>query len=252
MTPVSAFRGAPAALALLTRIPVPTRWHVADSSAAVPWMPAVGLVIGLFVAGAWRVCQPLGSAVAAVSVLTLSVLVTGALHEDGLADTADALGGATSSARVFEILKDSRIGSFGAVATALSVAWRLVLLVTLGSRAPVALVVSHTLARLAPVWLLSTLPYVTPRPVSKSRIQGKSSVRMALFATAFAVTALGAAIWLGGLTPWLAAAVLLASAGVTAVLGRYFFLRCGGITGDFLGATEQVIEVVTLLVSTAH
>ena len=100
--------------------------------AAAAWLPLVGLVLGGACAAVWALVAPLGPWVAAMSVLVASILLTGAFHEDGLADTADALGGAHDRARIFVILKDSRVGAFGALALVISVASRLVLLAELG------------------------------------------------------------------------------------------------------------------------
>lgn len=242
-----ALRGAPAAVALLTRVPIPPRWHAADSAVAAPWMPAVGFAIGVVVAGVWAGCARFGAGVQAVAALTVSVLLTGALHEDGLADTADALGATRSRERIFEILKDSRIGSYGATALALSLAWRIALLVALGRRAPIALVVSHALARLAPVWLMAALSYVTPRPVAKTRLDGRLSPWAAAAATVFVGGLLAFGVRRSLITRGSAAAAFGATLATAAILGAWFRARCGGITGDFLGATEQAAECVVLL-----
>ena len=112
----------------------------------------------------------------------MSILLTGAFHEDGLADTADALGGAYDREKVFVILKDFRIGAFGALALVISIAFRLVLLAGLGSAAPAALVLAHCLARVGPVWLMVALPYVSGEG-ARNRQVARAGTSQAVMAT---------------------------------------------------------------------
>ena len=112
----------------------------------------------LAVTGAW---------VASTCAVIVGLVMTGALHEDGLADTADALGGGHDRESVLRILKDSRVGVFGAVALIMTLLLRVGLLVRLGPHAPVALVLAAVLSRLSPVWLMGTMRDITP--VSTSR-----------------------------------------------------------------------------------
>ena len=176
-------RGARAAFVFLTRLPVGgfpyTReeWRWASA-----WFPFVGLVLGALCAAVWALVAPLGPWVAAMTVLVVSILLTGAFHEDGLADTADALGGAYDREKVFVILKDSRIGAFGALALVISIAFRLVLLAGLGSAAPVALVLAHSLARVGPVWLMVALPYVSGEG-ARNRQVARAGTSQAVMAT---------------------------------------------------------------------
>ena len=163
-------RGARAAVVFLTRLPVggfpytEAEWRWSSA-----WLPAVGALVGAASAGVWLLLEPAGAAVAAAFAVTASVLLTGGFHEDGLADTADALGGGADPETVLRILKDPRVGSFGALALVVSVLLRVALLASLARAAPVALVVAHTLARVGPVWLMVTLAYVTGEG-AKSRL----------------------------------------------------------------------------------
>src|SRR5690348_3248404 len=138
------FHGVLSAAALLTRVPVPRGTHTGDLRVAAPWMPVIGAGIGGVSAIACIAFQRLGSGVAAVAAVSTSIILTGCLHEDGLADTADALGGAGTRERLFEILKDSRVGAFGAVAIALSLMWRTLLIDRLGQDAGGGSVVPRT------------------------------------------------------------------------------------------------------------
>lgn len=235
-------RGGRAALVFLTRIPVggfpytKKEWRWAPA-----WFPFVGAVIGAACAGVWHVVAPLGPWIAAMAVLVASMLLTGAFHEDGLADTTDALGGAHDRTRMLEILKDPRVGTYGALALAVSVVFRLILLVRLGIAAPAALIVAHCLARLGPVWLMVAMPYVSPAS-AKGRNVARAGTAQGLLAT---LLGLGAAALLN--TPTTLAAAVTAMALATALCGWRFKARAGGVTGDFLGATEQINEIVILL-----
>ncbi len=231
----------------MTRVPVggfpysANEWRWASA-----WFPMVGLVIGGLCAVVWGLAAALGPWVAGVTVLVLSILLTGAFHEDGLADTADALGGACDREKIFVILKDSRVGAFGALALAISVAFRLVLLAQLGGIAPTALLLAHCLARVGPVWLMVAMPYVSDA-AAKSRQVTRAGVPQGALATAIGVAAAGVPVVAGGTisaTGALAAfaAMLLA----TVLCGWRFRARAGGVTGDFLGAAEQVNEIAIL------
>lgn len=242
------FHGVLSAAALLTRVPVPRGTHTGDLRVAAPWMPVIGAGIGGVSAIACIAFQRLGSGVAAVAAVSTSIILTGCLHEDGLADTADALGGAGTRERLFEILKDSRVGAFGAVAIALSLMWRTLLIDRLGQDAAGAIVVAHTIGRLATVWIMGTLEYVTPSTVARNRDAHRLGVGSVLRAT-MAATAILLIVDCTGLLPTYVCVVSGVSfAVVAAVLARYFKHRCGGYTGDFLGATEQVGECWTLLI----
>lgn len=248
-------RGARAAFVFLTRLPMGGFPYSAEEWRwAAAWFPLAGLVLGGVCAAAWWLVAPLGPWVAAMSVLVLSILLTGAFHEDGLADTADALGGADDRAKIFVILKDSRVGAFGALALVVSVAFRLTLLAELGGAprtgtlpaAPAALLLAHCLARVGPVWLMVALPYVSEAG-AKSRQVIPAGAAQAAVATAVGVAGaggvvVGSAIGVTGALAAFAAMVL-----ATVFCGWRFRARAGGVTGDFLGATEQVNEVVILL-----
>jgi len=159
------------ALQFFTRIPVTGRlaqwvgYSPAMLRASAAHFPAVGWVVGaagaLALAGASALWPPL---VAAVLCTVVTVLLTGAFHEDGLADVADGLGGASTRERALEIMKDSRIGAFGAIALVLALGLKFALLAALVAQgaftACAALLAAHVLSRLAPIALMRALPYV--------------------------------------------------------------------------------------------
>ena len=210
------------------------------------WFPLVGLAVGTVCAAVWWLVAPLGPWVAAMAVLVASILLTGAFHEDGLADTADALGGAHDCAEIFVILKDSRVGAFGALALVVSIAFRLVLLAQLTGAAAAAVLLAHCLARVGPVWLMVAMPYVSDA-AAKSRQVTRAGPAQGVLATAIGVGVAGGVVLAGSAIGATAAvAALAAMALATAFCGWRFHARTGGLTGDFLGAAEQVNEIVIL------
>jgi adenosylcobinamide-GDP ribazoletransferase len=185
--------------------------------------------------------------VAAALALTSSVLITGGFHEDGLADSADGLGGAHGGKRALEIMKDSRLGTYGVLALVLGLLLRGTAMAELGPQYWFSLPLAHCWARLGPVWLLATQPYVSASTNTRQPLVGQAGALQASVATAWALVC-GA---LGFATGWLSPTALytcgLSLAGLTWLAARYFRRAVGGITGDLLGATEQVSEVACLL-----
>jgi adenosylcobinamide-GDP ribazoletransferase len=244
-------RGVRAAFTFLTRIPVGGFPYAdADWRWSAAHFPLVGAVIGAIMAATWYVTAPLGAAPAAVLALIASLVVTGGFHEDGLADTADALGGGHDRARVLAILKDSRIGSFGGLALAATLLLRAALLVELGPLAPVALVASQAASRMPPIWLMALLPYATADAQSKSRQINRAGLAQAMVATGWAIAIVAGLVGVG-LPPSSALALLAVAAPVAAFLGWRFWRRIDGVTGDFLGATQQVVEAAMLAATVA-
>ncbi|MEM7306357.1 MAG: adenosylcobinamide-GDP ribazoletransferase [Planctomycetota bacterium] len=242
-------RGVRAAFVFLTRLPVggfpyaPADWRWANA-----YFPLVGACIGLLAAAAWHACAPLGTWPAAVAAVTAAMLLTGAFHEDGLADSADALGGGIDEReRVLEILKDSRLGTYGSSALFLSILARVVLIERLSPLDASALALVHCMARTPPVALKTLLPYATRGTGARSRdlADGGSTQLVA----ALALCAIVGAACTTGLAElaWIA----LATTAAAALLGWRFQRRIGGYTGDFLGAVEQVGEIIVLAVLVA-
>ncbi len=170
--------------------------------------------------------------------------ITGALHEDGLADAADGFGGGTAPDRVLAIMKDSRIGTYGAVALILVIVAKLA---TLASLTPLdalrALVVAHTLARWSSVALLWRYPYVSSAAGTSAASKGAAfsdvgTMRLAI-ASAIAVAVAAGVMQFRAIGPVLVAVI------VTAMAGFYFRRRIGGVTGDCLGAANQLVELAT-------
>jgi adenosylcobinamide-GDP ribazoletransferase len=241
------FRGIRAAFFFLTRIPVGGwPYSPADWKWSAAHFPFVGALLGVAVGSVARACSPLGALAAALVALVASLMLTGAFHEDGLADTADALGGGATREKVFIILKDSRIGSYGASALVLSLTLRAALIAALLPNTVFALAWSMGAARVGPIWLMAAIPYAGDEAASKSTDLRKTTVWQALVATGWMLV-VGALGWrFGHLSLAKEAAGVALCIGFTWLSGYRYVRRVGGITGDFLGATEQLCEASLL------
>lgn len=238
------------ALQFFTRLPIP-RWvgfEAAWLHHASRYFPLVGIVVAalcalvyLAAAAVWP--QP----VAALLSTAAGIYLTGAFHEDGFADTCDGFGGGMTRERVMEIMKDSRIGTYGAVGAGLLVALKVTLLATLAPVAAVcALFIAHPLSRLAASALIWQLDYARDEGKAKPLAQEMSSAEFAIAALCAALPA--AAIASLGYVSWLAIGACVAAAAVAAGwLASKFVRRIGGYTGDCLGAVQQVSEVAIYL-----
>jgi adenosylcobinamide-GDP ribazoletransferase len=235
-----------AAFMLLTRLPVGRSGGVRAENAfagAVWAYPIVGVVIGAIGAAVYLFGAEirLPPVFAAVCVIAATVLATGALHEDALADMADGFGGGRSRAQKLEIMRDSRVGTFGVLALVLSVAARVAAIAALAvpGKVAIALIVTGSLARgamLVPVILLS--PARTDGLGAGLRTTGKVRVLLGLVLSATVAFLL--------LSP-AAAASATATAGLAALfLSVLAWRQIGGYTGDVLGATEMIAECSVL------
>jgi adenosylcobinamide-GDP ribazoletransferase len=241
-------RGVRAAAAHLTRLPVGGfPYSDADWRWSGAHLPLVGGVLGAVLGGVWLAGARAGGFVAAVVVVAVSLFLTGALHEDGLADTADALGGGRDRERVLAILKDSRIGSFGSAALTISLLLRIALLARLDASAPAALVLAGAASRFPPLCLMAALPYVTPMATSKSGSIVTAGGPQVFVGAAWVAAVAGALVWLKAIELAHLAWAFGAAAAVAFACAARFRARVGGITGDFLGATQQATECAMLL-----
>ncbi|RYF27239.1 MAG: adenosylcobinamide-GDP ribazoletransferase [Comamonadaceae bacterium] len=250
------------AVQFFTRIPVTGRladwvgYSPAMLRASAGHFPGVGWLVGTVAALAYAALhfalgpQAFAPLVAAIGCTMATVLVTGGFHEDGLADVADGLGGTLQRERALEIMKDSRIGAFGALALVMVLAGKLALVALIGAQGlhtvlPV-LLAAHVLSRWWPLLLVRGLSHVGDTATSKSkpladRIAGRSLATATLWC-ALALAAMGHGL---GWQPVLAAA--LCSAIAAAWMARWFARRLQGFTGDCLGATQQVCELAFYL-----
>ena len=240
------------ALQFLTRVPVP-RWVGFESdwlNQSARHFPAVGLCVGGVGATVlWAGGALFPTPVAVGLSMLATVLLTGAFHEDGLADTCDALGGAVSRARALEIMKDSRIGTYGAAGLVLMLGLKAAALVALPlSLAVPALLLAHTASRTAAVLLIRWLPYAGDLAHAKAKpLARRISAKGAWVALVWpAGVCLGLALWNPVYALAMVCALLAAGIG-TGVCGWRWRARLGGYTGDTLGATQQISELLALL-----
>jgi adenosylcobinamide-GDP ribazoletransferase len=237
------------ATGVLTRLPFGATAAEDGAVAAAGWaFPLVGVGIGALAAIAFLVAETLGLAEfpAALLAVAAGIALTGALHEDGLADTVDGFGGGRDRNEKLAIMRDSRHGTFGVLALVLSVALRAAALATLGDpiHAGLALIAAHAASRAMLPAVMRLLP--TARPDGLAAAAGRPSR-----AVAAAAAAIGAAVALAMLGP-LAGAVALAAAGGAAALAAILARRqIGGYTGDVLGFCQQLGEIVMLLAAAA-
>jgi len=238
------------ALQFFTRMPVP-RWVGFDPqwlSQASRYFPAVGLVVGAFAALAYALASALWPPIVAVLLSTSTTIwLTGAFHEDGFADTCDGLGGGMTRERVLEIMKDSRIGAYGAIGVVLLLAIKCATLSFLTQHTAItALLAAHPLSRLAATVLIWRLDYVKAEGKAKPLAQHMSALEFTIAVSTVALP-LAAMLW-SGLLPWHAAvAGMVAIAAAAAWMARLFVRRIGGYTGDCLGAVQQVSEAAFYL-----
>ena len=235
-----------AAIVFLTRVPVPISGEP-NQAAAVPWFPVAGALVGLAAGGAMAGLVHLVPALVAASLtVLLGLYITGAFHEDGLADVADAFaGGWTPEARL-RIMKDPLHGTYGVAAMCGSIVLRIACVATLGvspAAAFAALVAAHTLGRTGAVVLMTA---VRPARADGLGIDAARSLRRssALIGVAAGVSIAAVA------TGWWVGPFLLALIASILIVGKLAIGKIGGISGDVLGTVEQVIECLVLVVAT--
>jgi len=237
-------------VSLSTILPVGPITPVNDGDVArASWaLPIAGILVGLAGGATYWIAGAVGltPGPAAILALASTILVTGALHEDGLADTADGLGGGRTREQKLEIMRDSRIGTYGACALLLSLGLRWSALAVIGRPGMVAaaLLVSHAAARAAlPAFMWLVPPARTDGLSAKA---GPASDQSALIAACLGILCL---VSVFGMSKAIVAVLLLTLAGL--ILGRLAVRQIGGQTGDILGAFEQIGEIAIMLMAAA-
>ncbi len=244
------------AVGFFTRLPVPTWRDYQDThlNHAAKYFPLIGVLVGSLGALTYLLGhQYLPAPIAILLSMAVTIYLTGAFHEDGLADSADGLGGGWSREQILNIMVDSRLGTYGAVALFFALFAKFYLLLSLQAYlVPFALILAHTLSRLSAVWMMKSLEY--------AKADGKAkplATRLSLLAIVFA-NLLGLITW-----GWVAYVIsdiytmqqLLQLALFIAVLmmASWFWWRqktkhwIGGYTGDTLGAVQQITELACYL-----
>ena len=236
-----------AAIRFFTRLPAPA-WggHAAGLDRAAPYLPLVGALIGGLCAAIYWLAQlvlpsePFRPAV--LLAMGAGLYLTGAFHEDGLADTADGLGGAWDKARILDIMKDSRTGSYGVAALSLALLSKFILLSSLDQVAvPIALLAGHALSRWLALGLMVGMDYARADAAKAAPVAKRLSLLVWLVA-GLPVAAVG--LYLPGSQLVFALLLPLLSA---LWLARLFARWLGGYTGDCLGAVQQVTELAFYL-----
>lgn len=231
------------ALGFFTRIPVPESVAVDTVSLnrASRYFGMVGVLVGAASALVlWGGSCVLPAGAAVVLAIVVSVLLTGGFHEDGLADTADGLGGGWTLEQKLTIMKDSRLGSYGALALVLALLLKWQLLTALLERgaadAAIALLIAHVLSRVVAASLIATEPYVREegkaKPLAHQQERGELLVLVGTGVVAVLVLA-------PGMLLWLTLGLLVTRFAMVTLLHR----QLGGYTGDTLGAVQQVSEL---------
>jgi len=242
-------------VAFLSRLPVPSRFFGEGDGASMRRtaraFPAAGLLIALPAAFLVVIFATFDASPQLTGWLAigLTALITGALHEDGLADMADGFGSGKDKARMLEIMKDSRIGSYGTIAMVLSFALRATALASLietlpGKTAAACLIATLVMSRALMVWHWQALPAAKTSGIAAGAGQPGESERNIALVTGLLVFIL---FTLHAL-PVLSIALVLAVAILATVLfGRLCERKIGGHTGDTIGACQQITEIVTLV-----
>jgi adenosylcobinamide-GDP ribazoletransferase len=250
------------AIQFLTRLPVP-RFEAFEAdwlAQSVRYFPLVGALAGwIGIAVWWLSSMCFTPAVAVGLMMGASLLLTGALHEDGFADACDGFGGGRTRESILAIMKDSRVGAYGAIGIAMMLGLKWSLLVSLPAAFFPAIVIgAHAASRWCATGLILRLQYVRSGEDAKSRpVAGSLTAAAWLSSGALGVLGLlpvgllPAGLFVGAaerpaLAVDLAAAMVSAVAG-SLLAGRYFKNRIGGYTGDCLGAVQQISELIFIL-----
>lgn len=237
-------------LRFYSRLPIGAGAHAPLDFARMAWaLPIAGAVIGATGAAALvaaRLCH-LPSLVCALVAIAVLVLATGALHEDGLADVADGLGGGATRESKLAIMRDSRIGTYGVLALCLSVLLRLAALASILERsvtfAALALIFAGALSRVAG---LAPMLWLAPARVDGLGATVAAPSREAWGRACFVAAAIGLAPWLAGAGAGQVALAIVVAFAMAALVAKLAKNEIGGYTGDVLGAAQQLAEIAIL------
>lgn len=231
------------AFVFFTRIPVKIRSEYTSEIAegATKYLPAVGWAVGgISALVLWLSMFVFPFSIGIVLSLIAGILITGAFHEDGLADVCDGFGGGRNTERKLEIMKDSHIGTYGVIALAMMLIFKFILLLEIDSMMlPFVIIAAHSLSRFAAVSIMQTHEYVRKESQSKVlHVIKKFSYSDLTIAATFGIAPL--------LLFWnINYLLLIIPVFITRwLLGIYFKKQIGGYTGDCLGATQQICEIV--------
>ena len=242
------------ALMFYTRIPVPS-WMKHDEdmlNKATVYFPVIGWIVAgissLVFYGASRIFNP---DISIILSMVASVLTTGAFHEDGFADVCDGFGGGWTKEKILEIMKDSRVGTYGSVGLILILALKFYSLEFLDNQTLIwVLFMAHSISRFVALSFIFTLDYVREDALSKAKPIAKQMPVKDL-SIAFCLAIIPLLIYIIITANFFLLLIIPPLILVHLYLGYYFKKWIGGYTGDCLGATQQVSEVVIYLVISA-
>ena len=233
----------------LTRLPTPVnlQWSEDELAASTPWFPVVGITIGLIASLAWLGGNLLwGPHLAAIAAVTAAIVTTGAFHEDGLADSADGIGGAFEVEKKLAIMRDSRIGTYGSVALIIVIISKMTVLALVQPSMIIAtLIAAHVIARWTSVPLIYNNTYVREQGTGKpfaATVTKNRLICSSLFTLLVAVLCVQFKVIV----------ILIAVTIFLYVAQTWLRRKLGGITGDTLGAVNSLTELVVYLVLTTQ
>jgi adenosylcobinamide-GDP ribazoletransferase len=230
------------AIQFLTVVPIPGK--TATPAQSAPFFPLVGALLGALCGGILELCRkPLGTPLAALLAVSAAITLTGGLHEDGLADCADALRAGRTREKMLAILKDSRIGVYGSLALILCIAIRWQALTRIGVGATVGLTSSLALSR-SSLAILAAITNPAGVGLGAAFSQGLTPAISVVVAVQVVIAA--------SLCGWVGVPMLIWSAATLTIARAYFLRHLGGVNGDCLGATCLAVETVNLLVLAWH
>jgi adenosylcobinamide-GDP ribazoletransferase len=235
------------AIMFYTRIPVP-HWVLYSQKYldhSIRYFPLIGWIVGAVAGGIFIISQYFfPTSISLILSMIVTIMLTGAFHEDGFSDTCDGLGGGWTKKEVLDIMKDSRIGSYGTIGLVLILLFKFTLLMEISlALIPIAFIVSHTVSRLAVIFFRRMHQYVRENDDAKAKPMSQKMSKADFFmALMFGIVPLF-------VLPLKMAAIILFCVFVTQYLfSSYIVRRIGGFTGDCLGATQQLCEIMCYLV----
>jgi adenosylcobinamide-GDP ribazoletransferase len=240
------------AASFLTIVPLIDQRPASEETVAASfvWFPIIGFAIGVALAAEdWILAHIFAQVVRSVLIVASLVVVTGGIHLDGLADTADALGAGRDRDRALNILRDSRVGTFGATAIFFDLTLKILALSTLaGGRRYAALVIATTLARFAMVMVGVGLPYLRESGAGTALLNSQSPGWRRRVAVIFLIIVCAML-----LSPFRIVGVLALSIALLIAFRMHLFYRrwLGGVTGDLIGACGELVEIAVLLTMSA-
>ena len=232
------------AIVFMTRIPIRLNYSQEVSARCNRYFPFIGAMVGGVAAGVfWGASHLFSTAISIVLSMVVTVLFTGAFHEDGFADVCDGFGGGHTKDRTMAIMKDSNVGAYGVIGIVLILLLKFVCLDGIPDRMlPISLIAGHTLSRFMTVWTMHSLVYVRKDDSSKS---AAVTTKLHFVDLLFAFVLSAGVMFL--FSSWWYAIVPAAMFVVKVSMDCWFKQRIDGYTGDCLGAIQQVTEIVAYL-----